>query len=139
MNGIFTDTANYDRIVPECTNFSVGYDRHHSKNEFQDLDYLEFFIGAMKVLDTSKLVVERDPSEMPDYGDYQVFRNWGRDAEDEASFFGYGQYSGTSMYSDVDELLTLVKANPRATASLLKAYGITSTELLEYCHVYSGY
>jgi hypothetical protein len=31
--GIFTDTANYEHIVAECTNISVGYEAAHTKAE----------------------------------------------------------------------------------------------------------
>ena len=35
--GSFTDTANYDTIIPECTNLSVGYHNAHSARENQEL------------------------------------------------------------------------------------------------------
>jgi Peptidase family M28 len=39
-NGIFTDTANYAEIIPECTNVSVGYDNEHSPAETLDTWHL---------------------------------------------------------------------------------------------------
>lgn len=128
MNGIFTDTANYDHIVPECTNLSVGYDQHHSKSEFQDLEYLQFFIKKMIELDTNKLVVSRDPtvSYVSDT-DYHLYGGWGND-------FEYNFHP----WNEEDEFVTLVKNNPKAAASLMKLYGISSQELLEYCFEYSG-
>jgi hypothetical protein len=39
-NGVFTDTANYASIIPECTNISVGYDSEHTPNETLDVWHL---------------------------------------------------------------------------------------------------
>lgn len=130
--GLFTDTANYDHIVPECTNLSVGYDGHHGPNEWQNLTYLKFFIDEMLKLDTDLLTVERDPRLTDnDWGDWAG--GW---MDDPYNFRPWGEESPT--YSENDKLATLVKANPNATASLLNAYGITSDELLEFCFAYSG-
>lgn len=127
--GIFTDTANYDHIVSECTNLSVGYDHHHTSAEFQDLEYLDFFIGAMKVLDTNKLTVSRDPSTI----DYSQYHGWGA---------GYDFHNYGGMFFDdlgeEEDMLTLIRGNPKAAMSLMKAYGITASELLEHCYAYSG-
>lgn len=38
--GIFTDTAVWMDVIPECTNLSVGYDMQHSDHETQDTAYL---------------------------------------------------------------------------------------------------
>lgn len=39
-NGVFTDTASYAGIIPECTNISVGYDSEHTPNETLDVWHL---------------------------------------------------------------------------------------------------
>ena len=39
-NGVFTDTANYAHIIPECTNISVGYDNEHTPGETLDVWHL---------------------------------------------------------------------------------------------------
>lgn len=38
--GSFTDTANYRRLIPECTNVSVGYDYEHGPHETLDAFHL---------------------------------------------------------------------------------------------------
>lgn len=38
--GVFTDTANYIGLVPECTNISVGYFDNHTRHEQLDYQYL---------------------------------------------------------------------------------------------------
>ena len=58
--GSFTDTANYDHIIPECTNMSVGYFNAHSARETQLLDYLWKLKDAFVRIDCEGLVTERD-------------------------------------------------------------------------------
>ena len=38
--GLFTDTANYMKLVPECTNISVGYTGEHSSSERLNVAHL---------------------------------------------------------------------------------------------------
>lgn len=70
--GSFTDTANYDMIIPECTNLSVGYHNAHSARENQEIDYLLKFRDALVKVDWESLVTDRDPSvkEYSSYGYY---------------------------------------------------------------------
>jgi hypothetical protein len=46
-HGVFTDTANYAHIIPECTNVSVGYDSEHTPAETQDVWHLECLRSAL--------------------------------------------------------------------------------------------
>ena len=39
-NGVYTDTAEFPHLIPECTNISVGYINQHSDRETQDLKFL---------------------------------------------------------------------------------------------------
>lgn len=59
--GTFTDTKNYTRLVPECTNLSVGYYQQHSMSEWQDLDFLVKMAKGIHKINWSKLVIARDP------------------------------------------------------------------------------
>lgn len=62
--GIFTDTANYVDIIPECTNISVGYSKEHTYKETLDVSFLiELRDGLIDAfLAGFDLPVERDPS-----------------------------------------------------------------------------
>lgn len=60
--GIYTDTAEYEAIVPECTNLSVGYFSCHSSAETLDGDHLVRLLGALCALDVDTLPCERDPA-----------------------------------------------------------------------------
>lgn len=60
--GIYTDSAQFTRIYPECTNISVGYRSEHTFSEQQDLDHLEQLARTCTIVDWENLPVERDPS-----------------------------------------------------------------------------
>jgi len=45
--GSFTDTANYIRLIPECTNVSVGYDHEHGPREVLDVVHLVALRAAL--------------------------------------------------------------------------------------------
>ena len=69
--GAFTDTANYDTIIPECTNLSVGYHNAHTARENQEIDYVLKFRNALIKVDWENLPTIRDPQETKyDYGGY---------------------------------------------------------------------
>ena len=44
--GIYTDSAQFTRIYPECTNISVGYKSEHTFSEQQDIAHLELLAKA---------------------------------------------------------------------------------------------
>jgi len=82
--GVYTDTANFTDIIPECTNVSVGYEHEHSKSEWLNLDHLRQLAAAVVAIDWDALPTERDPSSMG-VGDLPVAMSI-RDHEIEAAF-----------------------------------------------------
>lgn len=62
--GTFTDTANYARLIPECTNISVGYYDEHTKNEHLDVWHLTKLKDKVVEIFSSgaRLPAVRDPS-----------------------------------------------------------------------------
>lgn len=62
--GIFTDSANYMEVIPECSNISVGYMNEHTPQETLDIKYLETLIERLCEIEWDKLPTERDPYEM---------------------------------------------------------------------------
>ncbi len=76
--GVFTDTAVMTKVVPECTNLSVGYFAQHSAQEKTDLIWLKkILLPSVLNIEWSKLPVVRDPLKVitPTYqgrqqGDY---------------------------------------------------------------------
>ncbi len=65
--GSFTDTANYDHIIPECTNMSVGYFSAHSARETQLLDYIVKLTENFIRIDVESLITERNPDAPAEY------------------------------------------------------------------------
>lgn len=60
--GVYTDTAEFTDIIPECTNISVGYAREHTQEESLDLNHYQHLSQAVLAVDWDGLPVERDPS-----------------------------------------------------------------------------
>lgn len=61
--GVFTDTANFTHLIPECTNVSVGYYNEHSNNEKLDLHHLQKLADAVIKVDWEALPTERSITE----------------------------------------------------------------------------
>lgn len=74
--GIYTDTAEFIDIIPECTNISVGYYSEHSENE--KLDIIHFMALAERVakIDWDNLPTDRDPTVL-DAWDAHSWGVWG--------------------------------------------------------------
>jgi len=74
--GSFTDSANYTKLIPECTNVAVGYFSQHTAREHFDLEWFErHFIPAILKVNWSELPVVREAtapsaSRFPSYGGY---------------------------------------------------------------------
>ena len=95
-SGIWTDSAQFTTIYPECTNISVGYNSEHTSYESQDLEHLEQLADTCLSIDWENLPVVRDPkvveSKYSHWNDY----DWDND------YYGGGSsyyYPSTSRYS----------------------------------------
>ncbi len=58
--GVYTDSAEFTDIIPECTNLSVGYYKEHTVNETQDIKHLESLAKALLLVDWENLPTKRD-------------------------------------------------------------------------------
>lgn len=91
--GVYTDTAEFTDIIPECTNISVGYYSEHSDRESLDIYHFISLSQAVLLVDWDNLPTERDPL-VPDpmeatsvssaYGDWRSAFAWDRDEEEMA-------------------------------------------------------
>lgn len=72
--GIYTDSAQFIDLVPECTNISVGYYNEHTGSETQDIHFLRKLCQAVVKIDWESLPIKRDPSQKwsSDYYHYPV-------------------------------------------------------------------
>jgi len=67
--GIYTDSAKFIQLVPECTNISVGYYSEHTSSERQDINFLRRLCKAVCEVKWEDLVVARKTS----YSSYEWF------------------------------------------------------------------
>jgi hypothetical protein len=84
--GIYTDTAEYSDIIPECSNLSVGYAQEHSPRESLDTEHVFDLVRAMSAFDAERIVIARDPNQ------------WEVDLDDwpDSPLLSRGSYSGYS-------------------------------------------
>ena len=59
--GVYTDTAEFVDIIPECTNLSVGYNNEHSDRETLDIHHFTALAAAVIKIKWDYLPTERDP------------------------------------------------------------------------------
>lgn len=75
--GVYTDTAEFTDIIPECTNISVGYDREHTQSESLNLVHYQQLSSAVIQIDWDSLPVKRDPTIVESlYDDYATGGWW---------------------------------------------------------------
>jgi hypothetical protein len=58
--GIFTDSAKFTDLVPECTNISVGYYNEHTGDEYQSISFLKKLCMAVCEIDWESLPIVRN-------------------------------------------------------------------------------
>lgn len=131
--GMFTDTANYFDLIPECTNISVGYFGQHSKSETLDSEFLIALRGKLIALDTSKLIVERKPGE-DDYWEMESDANVLLIDRKES-----GRNFERFKDSDDGHMIRLCAEHPEIIARLLDDYGIGLDEVLQVVYDDVGY
>lgn len=98
--GVYTDSAEFTCIIPECTNISVGYYKEHTHDESQDIDYLESLCKASIKVDWESLVVKRDPSKT-EWLSYN-YNNFGNKRKDPV-YDTYGRNKKEYNYPDSRE------------------------------------
>ena len=64
--GVYTDTAEFVDVIPECTNISVGYNSEHSQQESLNIHHFVLLSEAVLHVEWDKLPTDRDPT-VPDY------------------------------------------------------------------------
>ena len=62
--GVYTDSAEFTSIIPECTNISVGYYSEHTTSERQDIEYLIKLCHACLNVKWDELPTARDKSKV---------------------------------------------------------------------------
>lgn len=62
--GVYTDSAEFVSVIPECTNLSVGYYKEHTVREHQDINHLVRLANACLLVNWESLVTSRDMSKV---------------------------------------------------------------------------
>lgn len=125
--GSFTDSYSFFETVPECINLSVGYYDQHTKNERQDLSFLELLVDACIAMDWAALPAERDPKKVEfDYDD---------------KWYGGGsvKWGGIPARNESNDIEDFVYDNPWVVSELLQEYGLTLADLHQYKNEYDSY
>lgn len=137
--GSFTDSKSYSRIIPECTNISVGYYDQHSNAEYQDLNHLLKLADVLctRGNEIGKLAPYRDPSKIE-----MIKYDWGKFSAKDLSLYDYRDYR------DADPLVDAIMEYPDVVAEMLRegnSYQMDDEELarlieerFDYRHHYSS-
>ena len=80
--GVYTDSAEFVDIIPECTNLSVGYYKEHTTTESQDIEHLRKLAEACLKVDWDSLPTVRNP-KLTEYKSSSSY-----------SKYDYGNYGG---------------------------------------------
>ena len=105
--GVYTDTAEWVALIPECTNISCGYASQHSGNETQDVDFLFTLRDVCLELDWDSLPVSRDPAVE------DKWTSWRNETSHEIMSFD------DIMRMDDEDIYDYVYQNPDAVAEML--------------------
>jgi hypothetical protein len=100
--GIYTDSAQFTKIYPECTNISVGYYSEHTYSERQDIEHLQKLADAVLKVDWESLIIKRDPSihEPKSYSYGRGYYGYHDDWEDyEGGRWSGGTYKTVATYT----------------------------------------
>lgn len=87
--GLLTDSIQFVKLYPECTNISVGYQHEHTYSEVQNIEHLEKLAEACLKVNWNNLPVDRDITQS-DYS-YDSYYGGGYDYD-----YGYRTWSNTT-------------------------------------------
>jgi len=95
-SGVYTDTAEFIDIIPECTNLSVGYYSEHSDKECLDIIHFQALADRVAKIDWDTLPTDRDPTEVDAWG----MRDWGVAGQEWGAWSrkGWGATSVSAFY-----------------------------------------
>jgi len=113
--GVYTDSAEFVDIIPECTNLSVGYYKEHTSTESQDIIHLSDLAEACLNVNWEELPTERDCQtiEYKEYNyktkvtysrDYSTYDSFGDDDfYDEYALRNNSLDKFTTSFDELDE------------------------------------
>lgn len=104
--GVYTDTAEFIDIIPECTNISVGYYSEHSDKEKLDIIHFQALADRVAKIDWDTLPTNRDPKEVITYDayDYTSWGAWSRKGWGTTSVSSVAGRDGGNTYHHLTDL-----------------------------------
>lgn len=132
--GVYTDTAEFIDLIPECTNLSVGYRDQHGDREYTDVTFLQQLADAVLLVDWEALPTERKP-QAKTYAKYAIPTVGGKSDE----MWDYGAITEPDPAADevVDALALAIDGYSRALVDMMcdtaaYLYGMTPLEAQNY-------
>lgn len=119
--GMYTDTANYTSLVPECTNVSVGYEGEHTSHECLDVAYAQALLAALLAADFSELVCARNPEA-------QIVSPWKIEDDESWGLRTPRKRPTIAQFAD-RELEDYVRGNPEDVADFLYNQGFSAGDI----------
>ena len=109
--GVYTDSAEFVDVIPECTNISCGYFSEHTTSEKQDLEFLTLLAITVTQIDWETLPVVREKSTIytgkkSSYKGSKYGSRW----NDYDYDYGYGNYGSSSYGSSYKKKTTTYKS-----------------------------
>jgi hypothetical protein len=106
--GVFTDTAEFVHLIPECTNISVGYLSQHSSKETQDINFVERLRDTL--IHTQWHEIELPITRKPEPPSYYSSWDYG---------YGYGAIYEDYIFSSVDEIEQTIKSKSSKEVAMM--------------------
>lgn len=115
--GVYTDTAEFTDIIPECTNVSCGYYSEHTEKEHLDMRHFAQLAKSVVLIDWDALPTMRDPKVLES--------KWDTSPKDYTNKYDPKWYA--SAYSDYDDTFYANEEDEYLMECLLDAeFGFTS-------------
>lgn len=118
--GIYTDSAEFVDVIPECTNISVGYFSEHTKTERQDIEFLELLTIVATKIEWDTLPTVRKKSTLYTgkkstvrYGSYGGYNDYG----DYGNYSDYGNYGNKHYNNSVPKKINVTDSYPIKTVN----------------------
>jgi len=118
--GIFTDSANYIDLIPECTNLSCGYELEHTPNEYLNMRFFNAFKEKILKVDWENLGTYRDPIESASRSYYYGYSMGGYITSTGGEYYPAKKEMPFTKYSTTTEVYNYVKSNPWSAAEIIK-------------------
>lgn len=126
-SGVYTDTAEFTSLIPECTNISVGYDHEHTTKESLDVNHYDALAKAVVQIGWDTLPAARDPLVEDSLYKFNTTSTHGGDWVGGWGKKYYDTYELCSRYDSLDlygmtkhEMLDMAYTDPELLVALIR-------------------